>query len=490
MRKPVNILWFKRDLRLTDHVPLADALKSKEPLLLLYIFEPSLLKHANYSDMHWSFVWEALMDLSMQIEQLGGGLKIACAEADKAFAQLNRKFEIKTVFSHAETGLKSTYDRDLALANYFSKERIVWREYQQNGVIRRLKNRQTWQKRWYGHMSSEISAPDLKLLNDRSVMNKTELDEGLPYPSWTNKIPLRQSAKREKGLLYLQSFCKERSKNYGKGISKPDLSRKSCSRMSPYLSWGVFSVREVYQAMNQAKKSGYGSKSGINSAMTRLRWHCHFIQKFEMEERIEYENFNKAYDLLEKPINVKLLAAWMTGRTGYPMVDACMRCLRETGYINFRMRAMLTSFAVHHLWQPWKPVSMHLSRIFLDFEPGIHYPQIQMQAGMTGINTIRIYNPVKQSIDHDPEGTFIKKWVPELANLRSDSIHKPWELGPIDQQLFDFIPGRTYPLPIVDLVKARKEASDRLWGIRKTGTGRKESKRILAKHTNPGRRNA
>ncbi|MGB6036333.1 MAG: deoxyribodipyrimidine photo-lyase, partial [Cryomorphaceae bacterium] len=278
MRKPINILWFKRDLRLTDQEPLAEALKAKEPILLLYIFEPSLLRHPNYSDMHWGFIWEALMDLSMQIEQLGGGLKIAFAEAENAFAQLNRKLEIKTVYSHAETGLKTTYERDIALIEYFSKEGITWNEYQQNGVIRKLKSRQSWQKRWYGYMSAETKNPDLKVLEDRSVINKTEITDGLPYPSWVANNPLRQSAKREKGMLYLQSFCKERSKNYGKGISKPELSRKSCSRMSPYLSWGIFSVREVYQAMNQAKKSGYGSKSGINSAMTRLHWHCHFIQ--------------------------------------------------------------------------------------------------------------------------------------------------------------------------------------------------------------------
>lgn len=490
MKKPINILWFKRDLRLTDHEPLVCALNAKEPILFLYIFEPSLLRHSNYSDMHWSFVWEALMDLSGQIEKVGGGLRIAFAEAEDVFAQLSLDYEIKTVFSHAETGLKTTYTRDLALVAFMAKQGIAWKEYQQNGVVRRLKTRQSWQKEWYGFMSSGTASPDLTILKGSFLLGRTQIDKGLPYASWLAKHPLRQSAERDKGMRYLRSFCLDRSKNYGKGISKPELSRKSCSRMSPYLSWGLFSVREVYQAMSLAKKSGYGSKSGINSAMLRLRWHCHFIQKFEMEERIEYENFNKAYDLLEKPVDARLLGSWMTGRTGYPMVDACMRCLRETGYINFRMRAMLTSFAVHHLWQPWKPVSMHLSRIFLDFEPGIHYPQIQMQAGMTGINTIRIYNPVKQSMDHDPQGTFIKRWVPELANLPGDTIHKPWELGPIDQQLFDFVPGRNYPRPIVDLDKARKEATDRLYGMRKTKVSRKESGRILAKHTNPGRRNA
>ena len=162
-----------------------------------------------------------------------------------------------------------------------------------------------------------------------------------------------------------------------------------------------------------------------------------------------------------------------------------MRCLNETGYLNFRMRALVVSFFTHNLWQPWQAASKHLSQMFLDFEPGIHYPQLQMQAGETGTNMLRIYNPIKNSLEHDPDATFIKKWVPELAEIPLAFIHEPWKLTQMEQELYSFKLGIHYPYPIVDLEKSRKYSSDILWGLRKKSVVKKDSKRILDKHTNP-----
>ncbi len=165
------------------------------------------------------------------------------------------------------------------------------------------------------------------------------------------------------------------------------------------------------------------------------------------------------------------------------MVDACMRSVIATGYLNFRMRAMLVSFLTHHLWLDWRRGSHHLARQFLDFEPGIHYPQFQMQAGTIGVNTIRIYNPVKQGYDHDPKGEFIGEWVPELREVPAELSHEPWKMNDMEQQLYNCRVGKDYPAPIIDNVKeSYKHASKILWSKKGSAKVKQENKGILRKH--------
>jgi deoxyribodipyrimidine photo-lyase len=488
-KKSINIVWFKRDLRLRDHQPLAEAIKDGLPVLLCYFFEPSVIAAPENAVRHWRFIYESLEDLKRQLQPHSIQLYVFHNEVLPIFEYLNEAFFIKKIYSHQETGLKITYDRDRNVQLFCKKNKINWQEFGQDGVQRGIKNRLGWNVKVTRFLVSSLSKVQLKELNPLQL--EVDLYQKLspnPLPT-VFRTPLKGFQKGGETLAwrYLHSFFEKRYPTYFKNISKPEKSRTSCSRLSPYLAFGNLSAKQVYQYSEWAIKNKPKTQP-LKQFQSRVWWRSHFIQKLETEWQIEFEAINKGLDNIPRIYDVVKFDAWATGQTGFPMVDACMRCLKATGFINFRMRAMLVSFATFTLWQDWKKVATHLAGLFLDFEPGIHFAQIQMQSGLTGYNTLRIYNPTFQIEKHDTEAIFIKKWLPELANVPIPLAYEPWKMTKMEQTFYQCDIGKNYPAPIVDFKTASKESKDLYWTFKMSEAANRGLKKALFLHCMPNMR--
>ncbi|MCX7070871.1 MAG: deoxyribodipyrimidine photo-lyase [Gammaproteobacteria bacterium] len=469
----LQVVWFKRDLRLHDHAPLAQA-AAAGPVLPLYLVEPGLWQQPDASGRHWAFIRESLIELRAALDALGPPLVIRRGEAVAVFEALRQKRGAFALWSHEETGNSWSYRRDLAVADWARQHGIAWTEVAQNGVIRRMKSRDGWARRWDQRMSAPVIAgpPALQAIDvDPGAMPP----EALPWLA-ADPCPGRQPGGRSQAEAALHSFLTERGGRYHRELSSPLTAVESCSRLSPHLAFGTLSLREAAQAAaGQLRRIDHLPPEerqtwtqALRAFIGRLHWHCHFIQKLETEPRLEFENTHPACDgLRESAFDDARFRAWAEGRTGLPFVDACMRSLIATGWLNFRMRAMLCAVSSYHLWLHWREPALHLARLFTDYEPGIHYAQMQMQSGVTGINTIRIYNPVKQGLDQDPDGVFMRRWLPELAHLPTALLHTPWKMDEAAQRAAGIQLGRDYPLPVVDPVEAARIARDRIWAVRK-----------------------
>lgn len=471
MKEKINIVWLKKDLRTQDHAPLNACSNSKLPTLVIFIFEPIVENNYDFSYRHWEYIFQSLKVIQNKIP-----INIFYDDATKVFNRLNESFDIQNVYSHQETGNKTTYLRDLQIKDFFKSIKIKWVEFPTNAVIRGKKNRNGWDQNWHKVMNANILQTDLNRINFLKISSVIP-----PYLEEQFSLAKDWKAGEDIAHEQINLFINEKVEHYFHSLSFPEKAQYHCSRLSAHITYGNVSVRQIYQAVKNAR-SKVRNKTSLDQFLSRLKWHCHFVQKLESEPEIEFKNLNSAFDNIRNKKNKVYIKAWKNGMTGLPLVDAAMRCVENTGYLNFRLRAMVVSFLTHHLWQPWQKGASILARYFIDYEPGIHFSQFQMQAGTTGINTLRIYNPIKQSLEKDADAKFIKTWVPELKDLPTEFIHRPWLMSSMDELLYDFKLGRNYPKPIIDVEQAAKIARDKLWGTKKSDKSKNDAKKILNKH--------
>ncbi len=483
----MNIVWFKKDLRLRDHDPLAEAIALGKPVLLLYCFEPSLIAAEDTSTRHFRFAYECLVDMRTALAKEGQEIHIVCGEVLDILSSINEFYSIANLFSYEEVGTKLTFDRDRNVKKWCLEKEIAFKSFAQNGTVRGKKNRADWQAQLEaGYFSYPVTKVDLsKLVNLKIGAELKSIFDKEPIPTEFQESKTGfQKGGESYAWKYYKSFLQKRVWNYSRHISKPELSRKSCSRLSPYLAFGCISAKAVMQyAFAQSKKTG--EEWNFSNFKSRIWWRSHYIQKLETDWQIESQPINRAFNELDRAVGGKLFEAWANGKTGYPMVDACMKCLEETGWINFRMRGMLVTFASYALWLDWRQLATHLAKLFLDYDPGIHYPQIQMQAGLSGYHTLRIFNPMAQVEKHDSEGVFIKRWLPELIDVPPSHLIEPWKMTQMEQTFYNCKIGEDYPSPIVDYGLATSENKDRYWATRQSLEAKKNLPSIWEKYCVP-----
>ncbi len=471
-RMVVQLVWFKRDLRVVDHAPLAAA-AARGPVLPLFIVEPALLAAPDFDPAHWTFLRASLAELRESLARRGQPLAIRVGEAVPILEGLRRQVGIEKIWAHEETSNGLSYARDREVRRWARASGVAMEELPANGVVRRLASRNGWAKQWEARMARAVTpAPALLRSVDLEAGGlPTHAELGLGGDTRRLAQPGGEAAAH----AMLNSFLAERGAHYHRDLSSPLTAFDGCSRLSAHLAWGTLSTRQIVQRTRARAEHAEGDwKRALRAFDARLHWRCHFMQKLEDEPEIEFRNFMRSYDgLREDDFDGDRFSAWQHGLTGYPLVDACMRCLQETGWINFRMRAMLMSFAAYHLWLHWRKPALHLARLFVDYEPGIHYSQAQMQSGTTGINTLRIYSPTKQAQDQDPHGVFIRRWIPELRDVPDAGIAMPWLYPSLLQ---------SYPLPIVEHAVAVRQARARLSPYRRQAVAREEADGVAQKH--------
>lgn len=479
----LHVVWFKRDLRVLDHAPLVSACAAGK-VLPLFIWAPQVWAAQDASKAQALFVRECLHALSGALQALGLQLHVYHHDPRQIFQRLHEKYGIAAIYSHQETGNDLTYQIDLQILSWCRQQAIPWQEWPQNGVVRKLQDRQHWSARWTARMQH---AP-LGLPSHATGMRLPHHGlERLPVVSGTDQ-PGRQHGGIDQAHGYLADFLQHRVESYPRGISSPQTAPHTCSRLSPYLSWGAISLRTVMQATQAGsrERDSAGLHRNLHQFESRLHWHCHFMQKLESEPRIEFESFYTGFDRMQQALadvhRPARLHAWQAGETGWPLVDACMAMLRQTGWLNFRMRAMLMSTASYLLCLPWRESGLHLARYFVDYEPGIHWPQVQMQSGTTGINILRIYHPVRQALAQDPRGVFVRRWLPALRRIPDAWIFEPWQMPAALQSRYGCIIGRDYPSPLVDISQAAQSARQHWHQVRQEMQGNGAVTQILQRH--------
>jgi len=445
---PDIVVWHRDDLRIADNAALSAAAADGR-VHPLFVFDPRFYGSSKVCDARLCFLHESLAQLADAYRARGGGLAYRHGDPRELLRMLLDDGLADRVYFNATTTAGYARERDAAVA--------TWDEvtvFEDDGIVREGDSRDGWQDQVEAYFQRDPSVPPDAVAGDLDSETDIEAIETTYDVASTKDRQYRGGCARAQERL--QTFTDEIDSYVG-AISPPAEAEQHTSHLSPFLTLGCLSPRQAYQHVTD-----HGTDARAVEMFTeRLFWNRHFTQKLADNPTATEHAINPVFRGMNRQRHAPELAtAWKDGRTGFPMVDASMRALRETGWLNFRMRAMCASFYTYILRCWWKEGADWFYRHLVDADPAINYQQWQMQSGLVGVHPLRIYNPRKQVRENDPDGAFVKQYVPELSAFPAELLDEPSKAPVSIQEDCGVRIGEDYPYPVVDFERRRQEARE------------------------------
>lgn len=468
--------WIRRDLRLADNQTLTTALSQADHVYPVFILDPNLLESAYVGPKRLAFLFEGLRHLSAQLAAKDSCLTVRHGDTAGELATLLSETGADAIYAQADI---SPYGRrrDSRMAESLPLRLIPGLTvHPPTAVLKANGNPYTvftpysraWQKLPRPQPEDLLPIPPQiptpRGLSSHSIPTEPSRPDTVPFPA--SEAEAQRRLQKFTGQLHPQaslvSNASDKPQNpiydYAEARDRPDLD--GTSGLSPYLRFGILSARQAVVAALEAKAQAATPHAADSAAvwLNELIWREFYMSILYHFPQVRTYSFREKYDRLPWLNDEVDFSAWCSGQTGYPIVDAAMRQLVESGWMHNRARMIVASFLVKHLLIDWRWGERFFMQHLVDGDPAANNGGWQWTAG-TGTDAapyFRVFNPILQGQKFDPEGEYVRRWVPELAQVPAKFSHTPWQMPPQLQQKANCLIGRDYPPPIVDHKSARQ----------------------------------
>ena len=471
-----GLMWFRRDLRLHDNAALYHALKSCEQVFCVFIFDRDILDELPRADRRVEFIRESLVDLNGQLARAAMkdaavpiGLLVRHAKVDTVLPELTTRLAVDAVFINHDDE-PGSLRRDAMVQSLLESKKVAFHSFKDHLIFERNEVLTLAGKPYT--VFTPYKNAWLKKLDDSylksypvekyaSALAALPVNEPLGVPSLTDlgfektnlsdlKIPIGSQG----GNLLFDEFL-ERMTQYRQTRDFPAV--KGPSYLSVHLRFGTISIRKIAAAAFELQ---HGGDEGAATWLSELIWRDFYAQILANFPHVVGGAFKPSYNAIDWEQGEKanaLFQAWCEGRTGYPLVDAAMAQINQTGYMHNRLRMVTASFLIKDLGIDWRWGERYFAEKLNDFEQASNNGGWQWAAssGCDAQPYFRIFNPISQSEKFDADGKFIRRYLPVLAKLPTTALHSPWLATPMEQVKADISLGASYPLPVVDHAEAR-----------------------------------